>query len=156
MKKLMLWGGMVAWVLFLIIVVLLVTACRPEVVPAKADHITVEVYWASYCPYCIDELFVVDEIAREILGNPYLDGKVEIVAPNLDLSPEEVQAILKDAGLELMATTGAKLPPWSNSVPTTVIRNVNTGAAVFRQIGFLDKAQLYSAIMGALGFTERI
>ena len=52
------------------------------------------------------------------------------------------------------STTGAKLPPWSNSVPTIVIRNVSTGVAVVRNIGFLYKAQLYSAIMGALGIME--
>jgi len=155
MKKLMLWGGMIAWVLFLIIVILLVTSCRPEVDPIKADHITVEVYWASYCPYCIQELMVLDEISGELVGHPYLEGKVEIVAACVDLEPEDLQAVLISAGYTFKMTSGEKLPPWSNGLPTVVIRDAE-GKAVFQSIGFMDKAQLYSAIMGALGFTEKI
>lgn len=136
----------------------LLIGCGPKVDPVepiRADYITVEVYWVSYCEYCLEELSILEEISLEMVGHPYLDGKVRIIAHNVDLGVEELQAILLGEGPSFTLTTGHSLPRWSNSFPTIVIKDT-LGVMKFQWIGLANKAELYSMIMETLGFIEKV
>ena len=157
MKKSWLWAEMIAWVLFLFIMISLLVGCGPKVdpKPIEADYITVKVYWASFCPYCIEELAVLEEISQELVGHPYLEGKVEIIAANVDLTGEELQMLLQDIEYSFTMTSGEYLPRWAKGFPAMVIRD-REGVAKFQWTGLANKAQLYSMIMETLGYSEVI
>lgn len=140
--------------LFLLVTIMLFGCSSPQMDPVETDYITVEVYWSSHCPYCFWELVVLEEISQELVGHPYLEGKVKIIANNIDLTAEELQSILgRDLGFTM--TTGSKLPSWSQGVPTIIVRDTQ-GKMAFQWIGFASKAQLYSMIMETLGFIEKV
>ena len=155
MKK---WIPLTIWLALAIALGLILTTagCSPKVDPAaqtEVDHITVEVYWHSTCSYCIKELDVIEQISHEVIGHPYLDGKVMIIAKNLDLSPKALQAFLQEFELGtspyLSFTTGETLPRWSTGYPTIIVKDT-FGATKFQWIGLANKAELYSMIMETL------
>ncbi len=158
MKK---WTLLVTWLAIAVALgLILSTGCSPKVDPialVETSYITVEVYWHSACPYCIEEIGVIEQISQEMIGHPYLDGKVMIVAKNLDLSPEVLQAFLQEFELGLSPylsfTTGETLPRWSSGYPTIVIKDT-FGKTKFQWIGLANKTELYSMILETLGFTE--
>ena len=129
---------------------LLLAACASPT-PINSDSLTVEVYWASYCPACAQQLIVLDDVSRAFADNPILSERVEFVAACLDLSPEELQAVMQEAGYIFRMTSGEELPYWSNGIPSVLIRDAS-GTAVYKRIGYIDQAELSALIMNLLGF----
>ena len=82
--------------------------------------VTVVVFWAPWCGYCVRMMPIIEEIAGE------LEGKANFVKVNADEEPE----LARNLQVEVL--------------PTFVI--LKDGEVVDRKIGFLPKGDLQAAI----------
>jgi len=109
-----------------------------ELLQAKADHIKVINFWATWCAPCIKELPLFEK-----LGQDRPDVKVTLVSMDLDLdpNPEKVYKFIARKKLQSQVLILDERDPnswinqidknWSGALPATIIINGKTGQRKF-------------------------
>jgi thiol-disulfide isomerase/thioredoxin len=108
------------------------------IISAKADHIKVINFWATWCAPCVKEMPLFEKLDQE-----REDVKVTFVSMDLDLDPDpskvykfvtrkklQSAVVILDAG-NPDSWINAIEKSWSGAIPATIVINSKTGQRKF-------------------------
>jgi len=110
--------------------------------------------WASWCPFCVEELPAFAQLARE-----YEDAGVEVIAINRAESPKKAEAFIESEGLgdEIIFLLDENDPFYSSiggfSMPETVFYHHDGSIAVHKR-GVMELPEMRQHVETALSGSE--